>query len=122
MRPAVSSKHRVMNSALYAVGYLVLVLAFAVRSLQLLYTIAALLSRFVADRPHEMVGVNPLMPGVADSWAVLDGAVTALLPLVLALSMWSMASSDGAVLLCMSTRVNRQPVTGLCADDGAVFF
>ncbi|KAF4696264.1 GPI inositol deacylase [Perkinsus olseni] len=66
-------------------GLLLLLQSFTVRSLQLLYTVMAILSRFVADRPHAMVGVNPLLPGVADWWAVLDGAGTALLPLALAL-------------------------------------
>ncbi|KAF4752290.1 hypothetical protein FOZ63_023949, partial [Perkinsus olseni] len=94
-------------------GLLLLLQSFTVRSLQLLYTVMATLSRFVADRPHAMVGVNPLLPGVADWWAVLDGAGTALLPLALALSMLAMVNNNvakGAVLR-LSAKLNR-PLAG----------
>ncbi|KAF4713326.1 hypothetical protein FOZ62_022382, partial [Perkinsus olseni] len=62
---------------------------------------------------HAMVGVNPLLPGVADWWAVLDGAGTALLPLALALSMSAMVKNnvaEGAVLR-LSSNLNR-PLAG----------
>ncbi|KAF4656669.1 GPI inositol deacylase [Perkinsus olseni] len=90
-------------------GLLLLLQSFTVRSLQLLYTVMAILSRFVADRPHAMVGVNPLLPGVADWWAVLDGAATALLPLALALSMSAMVNNNVAkdAVLRLSSNLNR---------------